>query len=87
MIANMVMQTQIKKLLIDRQELWQRIQKVQTKKKDEDVKGGSIGKTESVAAPPSIMFRTPSAGNAYIQKNVFFLMSSYRNDIGEQLTR
>ncbi len=35
-IANMVMQTQIKKLLLERQEMLQRVQKVQVRKKDDD---------------------------------------------------
>jgi len=34
-IANMVMQTQIKKLLLERQEMWHRMQKVEARKKEE----------------------------------------------------
>jgi len=48
----MVMQNQIRQLLIERQEMWQRIQKIQTKKKDEDIENS---KGESVVTPPPII--------------------------------
>ena len=64
----MVIQMQIKKLLLERQEMWQRAQKSQFKKKEEEVKDKDKNEVESV--PTTIPFRTPQAVMILNQKHV-----------------
>ena len=65
-IANMVMQSHIKKLLMERQEMLQRIQRLHLKKKEDDVKGK--GEEESIRS--SSNFLVPAAGSIMSAKQV-----------------
>ena len=83
-IANIVMQLQIKKLLADRQEMIQRIQKLNIQKREEE---GKVRDDESASSSAAIPLSLSGTSVQQKQVALIFFVSCYRNDTEGQPTK